>query len=142
MQKPEPNPNADSQPYWDACGREELIYQSCEHCGNSQFYPRARCVRCGSAKLRWLKSAGRGVVYAVTEVHTGQPGFEEDAPYFIALVELDEGFRIMTNIVGGRDGIVIGRRGRIVFETRGAYKLPQFLAEKKCPGSRPAKHYP
>jgi uncharacterized OB-fold protein len=71
----------------------------------------------------------------VTEVHAGQPGFEEDAPYFIALIELDEGFRIMTNIVGDRDGIVIGRCGHIVFETRGEHKLPHFVMEENRPGS-------
>jgi uncharacterized OB-fold protein len=127
MEKPAPRPNADTQPYWDACAREQLIYQSCTQCGRAQFHPRARCVHCGAATLEWLQSAGHGTVYAVTEVHVGQISFKEDAPYCIALIELDEGFRIMTNVVGDRSSVVIGSRGRIVFEARGEFKLPQFV---------------
>jgi hypothetical protein len=127
MQKPEPQANADSRPYWEACRREELIYQFCEECGKAQFYPRGRCVHCSNATLKWLTSAGGGRIYALTEVHVGQRN--NAAPYYLAMIEMDEGFKIMTNIVSGGKGASIGRRGHIVFESRGESKIPQFVVD-------------
>jgi uncharacterized protein len=129
MQKPQPLPNADSRPYWDACKLEQLIYQCCEDCGQAQFYPRARCVHCLSQKLQWRRSGCLGTVYAFTEIYVGQPAFNEQAPYLVALIELDEGFRIMSNVIGGSSEVRIGCRGRIVCESRGEIKLPQFVVE-------------
>lgn len=129
MQNPAPQANADSRPYWEACRREELIYQFCEECGKAQFYPRGRCVHCSNAALKWLISAGRGRIYAVTEVHVGQQRYNDGAPYYLAMIELDEGFKIMTNIVGEGRGPSIGRRGHIVFESRGDSKIPQFVVD-------------
>jgi len=129
MQKPELRPNADSRRYWDACNLGQLIYQFCEDCSQAQFYPRARCVHCLSQKLQWRNSALRGAVYAFTEVHVGQPAFGDQLPYVLALIELDEGFRIMSNVIGGRSEVTIGSRGQIVFESRGEFQLPQFVLD-------------
>lgn len=125
-------PNADSQPYWDAAAHGELIYQLCESCGKAQFYPRGRCVQCGGSVLKWLTSMGRGRIYAITEVHVGQAGYNDGAPYHLALIELDEGFRIMTNICGSRKDVTIDRRGHIIFEARHQYKLPQFVIDESA----------
>lgn len=131
MEKPEPKPNSDSQAYWDACGREELTYQFCAGCGKAQFYPRGRCIQCGNNALEWRISARLGAVYAVTQVYVGHPAFSADTPYPLALIELDEGFRLMTNVIGPESGnVTIGQRGHIVFETRGTFKLPQFVPER------------
>jgi uncharacterized OB-fold protein len=128
MNKPIPRPNADSQHYWDGCALGELRYQYCSQCDHAQFYPRAICLQCGNAELEWRVSSGRGQIYAFTEVHIGLPEFKEEAPYPIVLVELEEGFRVLMNIVGKRTDVVlaIGRTGQVVFEERGDLKLPQF----------------
>lgn len=128
LEKPVPHPNADSAPYWDACAEERLIYQYCENCERSQFYPRSICIHCGKDALIWRDSSRRGTIYALTEIHTaGMPAFRAETPFAIVLVEMEEGFRIMTNIVGTPiDAVAIGDSGMIVFERRGEMLLPQF----------------
>lgn len=81
--------------------------------------------------MHWRDSARLGSVYAITDIHAaGHPAFKSSAPFSVVLVEMDEGFRIMTNVVGDAGSITrIGDRGRIVFETRGSVKLPQFRPE-------------
>lgn len=125
--KPIPKPNADSRPYWEACNREELTFQRCGACGHAQFYPRALCVKCHSRELSWQKSSGRATVYSFTELHRAAiPSYQADVPYLVVLLELEEGFRLMTNVEGPPDGMQIGTRGRIVFEERGGQKVPKF----------------
>jgi len=89
------------------------------------------CARCGGRALDWRRSAGRGVVHAVSVVHRApSPAFKADVPYAIALVDLDEGFRMMANIVGADPArVAIGDRVRLVFEQRGEVALPQFTPE-------------
>lgn len=128
LEKPVPHPNADSAPYWDACAEGRLIYQHCGSCDRAQFYPRSICVHCGAGTLDWRESNRRGTVYALTEIHIpGMPAFHADAPFAIVLVALEEGFRIMTNVVGAPLGTVaIGDSGTIIFDRRGDMLLPQF----------------
>lgn len=80
-----------------AAGR--LTYQQCTHCGRVQVYPRTHCAQCHHGDLAWMASAGRGTLVSHTTVHRpANPAFRERAPYVLALVDLDEGFRVMTNI--------------------------------------------
>ena len=125
--KPAPVANADTRPFWEACNRGELLYQRCGSCRRPQFYPRAVCTHCLGADLEWEPSAGRGTVYSVTVNHRApNPAFEPDVPYAIALVDLDEGFRMMMNVVGCDPASVrIGTRVRVVFESRGEQRIPQ-----------------
>ena len=82
-----------------------LRYQNCDACGRAVFYPRFLCPFCGSLTLTWRESAGRGSVYAQTWVHSRSGG------YSVALVDLDEGFRLMSSIVGADPGdIATGMR--------------------------------
>lgn len=126
MNKPLPTPNADSKPYWDACANERLMYQRCLQCERAQFYPRAICTHCGSDRMEWRESSGRGTVYALTQVHIGLPSFKAESPYAIVLVEMEEGFRILMNVVGSQQGLAIDSRGHVIFEAREDVKLPQF----------------
>ena len=127
LSKPLPKPNADSVPFWEACNREELTFQRCGDCGHAQFYPRALCVKCHSRRLTWEKSGGRGEVYSFTELHRAAiPSFQADVPYLVVLLEMAEGFRLLCNVHGPAGGIAIGTKGRIVFEDRGAQKVPKF----------------
>jgi hypothetical protein len=128
MQKPIPAATADTREFWDACGRGELMYQICRGCGRAQFYPRRHCAACQADELEWRHSAGLGAVYSHTTVYRAPtPAFKADVPYVIALVDLDEGFRMMVNILGCDPGEVrIGGRVRIVFRADGEdMKLPQ-----------------
>jgi hypothetical protein len=128
MNKPLPLPTAETRDFWDACARDELLYQVCQRCAHVQFYPRRHCTACKAMDLEWRHSAGAGTVYSHTTVHRAPtPAFKADVPYVIALVDLDEGFRMMVNILGCDPADVrIGRRMRIVFRAAdGGMKLPQ-----------------
>lgn len=128
MQKPLPVATADTREFWDACGRGELLYQFCRSCDRAQFYPRRHCAACQAGELEWRRSAGLGAVYSHTTVYRAPtPAFKADVPYVIALVDLDEGFRMMVNILGcAPSAVSIGSRMRIVFRPAGGgVALPQ-----------------
>lgn len=126
--KPAPPVSPETQPFWDGCRAGELRYQHCAACRRPQFYPRAFCTACGRTDLEWRRSRGAGTVHAVTVVYRPPtPAFKGDVPYAIALVDLDEGFRMMANVVGGDpEGVRIGDRVRVTFERRGDVAVPQF----------------
>jgi uncharacterized OB-fold protein len=132
MSKPVPIPTTDTAAFWDGCRREELLYQQCTRCRHVQFYPRPFCTACQSGELAWRQSAKRGVIHSFTVMHRpANRAFDGDVPYVIALVDLDEGFRMMMNVIGANArAAAIGARVRIVFENRGAeHKLPQAVLE-------------
>ena len=86
-------------PYWDACRRGELLYQRCGACGEVNMKPARVCASCGNAALTWERSNGRGTLYSWTVVWRPQhPSFQ--VPYAPAIVALDEGFWMLTAIIG------------------------------------------
>jgi uncharacterized OB-fold protein len=96
--RPLPSSAPDSQEYWDGLNRGELRIQYCEACDRHQFYPRFICTQCAGA-VQWITAAGRGFVYSYTTVYQNRmPPFDALVPYVIALVQLDEGPRMLTNI--------------------------------------------
>lgn len=127
MAIPLPKPNADTQPFWDATAEGRLIYQFCPACEKAQFYPRSTCLACQGGSLEWRESRGLGTIATFTEVlRAPTAAFRDMAPYVIALVDLDEGFRMMVNIVDGeRAAIAIGARTRTVFREVDGFTLPQ-----------------
>jgi len=132
MSKPVPVPTTDSAEYWHGCNREELLYQRCGSCSRAQFYPRRMCASCQSEDVSWARSQRRGAIHSFTVVHRpANPSFRDDVPFVIALVDMDEGFRMMLNIVGEkRLSSAIGSRVRIVFEARSPeQKIPQAMLE-------------
>ena len=111
-----PRANAETAPFWEGCRRGELLYQVCAPCGRAQFPPRARCAHCHEARLEWRRSAGRGTVHSFTVVERA-PSAAFETPYVLALIDLDEGFRMMTNLRGcAPEDAAIGLVVRIVFE--------------------------
>jgi uncharacterized protein len=96
---PIPHPNPETRPYWDAARAGRLDLQRCVPCDRLVWYPRRRCHRCGSDDLRWETLSGRASVYAFTVVHRA-PDPSVEVPYVVALVDLEEGARVMTNLVG------------------------------------------
>ena len=100
MNRPLPTPTAETKPFWDGCNLGELRYQACKVCGHVQYLPRRLCVTCHSEEIEWRVSGRRGAVYSHTTVYRAPtPAFRADVPYVIALIQLDEGFRMMLNIV-------------------------------------------
>jgi uncharacterized protein len=97
-QKIVPQPNAETQVFWDKANQDELWIQRCNQCNKPYFYPRFFCPRCLSQDVEWFKTAGKGKLHTYMINHRAAPGFEDEAPYAIAVVELDEGVRMMTNI--------------------------------------------
>lgn len=94
---PEPN----TQPFWEATKRHELVYQVCNACATVVFYPRSHCTHCTSLDLAWKKSKGLGTIYTYSMVRRSQhPAFRDLVPYAVAWVDLDEKLRLLTNIVG------------------------------------------
>ena len=117
-ERPLPRPTALSQPFWDAAQSHELHVQRCTACGTHVFYPRYNCTNCGSRDLEWVRASGRGSVYTYTIARRPtHRAFAERVPYVIAIVELDEGPRLTTNIVGCEpDDVRIGMPVEASFE--------------------------
>ena len=98
--KPLPTVSGETKPYWDSCRRGQLMIQKCDSCAEYQFYPRGICANCWSNDIQWYSASGKGTVWTFTVTHQNRtPGFAEDVPYVLALVELEEGVRMFTNIV-------------------------------------------
>ena len=98
--KPIPPMNPWAEPFWAGTREGRLVIQKCADCGKHVFYPRLVCPFCFSERLGWIEASGRGTVYSHTLVQSNPPSaFMEDLPFTIAIVELEEGVRMMTNIV-------------------------------------------
>jgi uncharacterized protein len=126
---PLPVANADSQPYWDAARERRLLIRKCNACGAKHFMPRHLCPSCWSDRLEWVESRGAGSVHSFTIVRRAPlASFGARAPYVVALIDLEEGPRMLTNIVGEDAlSVRIGDRVGVTFEDRGGGALlPQF----------------
>ena len=111
---PMPDDSAASAPFWDATRTPRLVIQRCDDCAAFVWYPRAVCPRCLSGELTWTEAAGAGIVYSVS-VHYRSPAPElaDAVPYAVALIDLDEGPRMLSNIVQcDPEAIRIGDRVR------------------------------
>jgi uncharacterized OB-fold protein len=97
--RPAPRPDPESAQYWAATLDGRLVVQRCTSCGHHQLYPRAHCLQCRSP-VEWVDASGRGTVYSYTIIRQNfSRAFRDLLPYVVALVDLDEGPRLMTNIV-------------------------------------------
>lgn len=127
--KPLPIIDGDSRPYWEAACRHEFMLPRCDGCEKFFFYPRAFCPHCNSQSVTWEQVSGRGTVYSYTVSRIPvSPAYTDDVPYVVALVDLDEGPRVMANIVNCKPPWVeIGVRVKVVFQDVTAeVTLPQF----------------
>ncbi len=126
--KPLPYIHPETKEYWDGAGRDELLVRRCRSCGAYHFYPRDFCPSCFSFDVGWVKASGRGTIYSFTVCHRGAPGFEDDVPYNLVLVELEEGVRMMSNVIGcANEDLTIGMPVEVVFEDAGGnVTLPKF----------------
>ena len=122
--RPAPIPDADSAPYWQAAHDGRLVVQRCDECGGCQLYPRDRCLVC-RGPVSWVEASGRGTVYSFTVIRQNYSRpFRDWIPYVVALVDLEEGPRLMTNVVGCapedvRVGLPVRARFEAVSDTAG-----------------------
>ena len=92
-----PQPTPETQHYWDGAKRGELLLQTCNSCSHTYFPPRPFCPECGSRDVKVVQASGKGRLYSYIINHMKAPGYEP--PFAVAVVELEEGPRIMTNIL-------------------------------------------
>jgi uncharacterized OB-fold protein len=131
--RPQPRfPEPDTEPFWEATKQHELKYQTCNKCSEVIFFPRRHCSRCGSDDTKWSVSKGEGTVYTFSVVmQSRHPAFKDLGAYSVAYVDLDEGFRIMTNVVGVENPVTdiqCGMRVKLRWADQGAgeISLPMF----------------
>lgn len=124
MAIPMPVITPETATFWEGCNAGEVRYQRCEHCHVVQRVPRAMCSNCHEHALAWQRSSGLGAVLSFTTVKRPPPAFRERAPYVIAIVDMDEGFRLMVTMRDGREPR-IGGRVRIVFREEAGQALPE-----------------
>jgi uncharacterized protein len=97
----EPPVTEEAEAFWSATERHELVLPWCTSCDQAFWYPRPVCPRCLRPDIEWRRASGRGEVYAVSVMHRpAYPGMADRVPYAVALVDLDEGVRLLTNVVG------------------------------------------
>lgn len=114
-----------TEPFWNACVEGRLLVQRCTACGTHQFYPRPFCLSCESSTLEWAETKGTGTIYSITTVRLPVTP-ELPPPYLLALVDLDEGPRLLTNIEA--DAASIGDRVSVAWRQReGLPPLPVFV---------------
>lgn len=125
---PMPAPNADSAYYWQCASGAKLVLQQCGACGHKRFPPRHHCPVCWSDATIWVAASGEGTIHAATVVRRPpSPQFRDEVPYVVALIELPEGPRLLTNIIGpNASSAKIGDGVHVRFEQRGDGAVPQF----------------
>ena len=122
-----------TKPFWDATQAGELRIQRCSACTKHYLYPRTHCPNCGSSKTEWVKVSGRARLYSYVISHMAAPGWEGNVPYVIAVVQLEEGPRMLSNLVGvpaDPAALILDTPLEVVFEARGNMTLPLFRPVK------------
>lgn len=139
--KPEPLATPETRPFWEAAARGSLQVQLCDSCRRHYFYPRSACPHCGSADVSWVECSGRASLHSYVISHRPAPGFTP--PFVIAVVELEEGPRMMTNLVGvdpDPSQLQLDMPLWVDFEPRGDHHLPVFRTSAAGTGTAKESH--
>ena len=134
---PLPTPSTVSEPHWEGCKRGELMVQHCQDCDGYVFIPQPACTHCQSENLEWVQSSGKGTVYSWTMVYRPQqPSFE--TPYASAIIEVEEGWYMLTNLVDiAVEDVRIGLPVEVVFHAiNDETTLPYFRPAGVAPSGR------
>jgi uncharacterized protein len=125
---PAPAVNPETMDFWAGTAEGRLLLKRCQDCGSVIWYPRAICPECSSLDTEWFEASGRGRVYSYTVNYRGEGAYQDCGPFVLAYVELDEGPRVMTNIVGTDDAdLAVGLPVEVVFhDTAEGSALPRF----------------
>lgn len=134
---PNPTPRGEERVYFQAAAEMRLTYQVCDTCRSTVFYLRDICPHCGGEHLKLRDSAGLGTVYSYTVQHrAGHPYFADRTPMTLALIDLDEGYRLLADVEGS-DGVTVGMPVEVVFRAvDGELTLPHFRPRSRKEGSR------
>jgi uncharacterized OB-fold protein len=126
-----PRRTLETEAFWDGCAAGRLVLPRCDECGKLIWYTRLSCPFCGSHAITQVEVSGRGSVYSFSIVRRGAGPFREVAPYVLALVELDEGPTMMTNVVDvDPEAVTVGQRVHVVFEpTDDGEAIPRFAPD-------------
>lgn len=127
--KPVPTVNPWAKPFWEAAREEKLIIQYCKDCRKHIFYPRVHCPFCASENVNWVEASGKGTVYTFTVVENNAPSaFINDMPYVVAVIKLEEGVQMLSNIVGCDPAdVTFDMPVTVTFEKlNDEFKLPKF----------------
>ncbi|HEY1969360.1 MAG TPA: OB-fold domain-containing protein [Pseudonocardia sp.] len=125
---PQPTVNPETRAFWAAAAEHRLAVPVCRSCQEAYWYPRVKCPRCHSMDTTSVDASGDGAIYSYTVVRRCSGEYSAATPYVLALVELAEGPRILTNVVDWEDGeLTIGAPVRLTFhDTAGGTALPRF----------------
>ena len=127
MSFPLPEPTPLTKPYWDALREGHLIYQRCRRCAHAWLPPRQECPECLHPDWEWTRASGRGHVVSWVVFHRAyHEAFASRIPYNVSLVELEEGPRLLTNIVNPARGIAAGREVMLKIEQEQGFPLARF----------------
>ena len=129
MRRMQPPTTPLTEPFWEATRDGRYLVQWCLECDEPIFYPREFCPGCLGTQLEWRPASGAGTVYAVTVEHRPQDKANADfAPYAVALIDLEEGVRILSNVIGCEpDDVSVGMTVRVTWEPlEDGRQLPQF----------------
>lgn len=124
-----PVSTAETAEYWAGCRRHELLIQCCSDCAAHQFYPRILCTRCSGRSLRWVRASGRGTIRSFTIVRRAvSAAYAAEVPYVVALIRLEEGPTLMSNVVGcDVEAVTMGMPVEVVFDDwPGGVTVPKF----------------
>jgi uncharacterized protein len=113
--KPLPQPTKVTKPFWDAAKRHELMLQRCDECHKFIYYPRARCPHCFSDRLQWRSCSGKGKLYSFTVVRRPSTRLFAE-PYVLAIVELEEGPRMTSNVVAAPETLKVDMPVTVFFD--------------------------
>ena len=118
--KPIPTPTTLTKPFWDGASAGVLMLQRCADCGKVHFYPRHLCPYCHSSALEWFQASGEGHIHTYAVQHRGFGGYAQEVPYVTAVIDLNEGDRMLTVLRGvdasKPESIKIGAKVRVEFE--------------------------
>lgn len=136
---PLPTPTVLTREFWMSAKKRKLVFQYCSKCKMLQSYPKPWCSECGSEELSWKEVSGKGTVYSYTiprQVIDNSPAFEKNLPFVVAIVQLEEGARLYSNIIGlPPEDVRIGMKVEVSFEDVSSdIALPKFrplLSERK-----------
>ena len=125
-------PTPETRPFWEGCAGGELRIQYCGRCGAHFFYPRASCPGCGlTDRVEWVTASGEATLCSYVIQHVPAPGYEP--PFVIAIVELVEGVRMTTNLVGvaaDPAALELGMALVVDFEARADVSVPVFRPQQ------------
>lgn len=127
--KPLPVTDEDTKPFWDFCKAHELRVQKCGQCGKLHYPPSPICPHCLSMESEWVELSGKGQVYSFIIVRRRyHPGFAAEIPYTVAIIETDEGIRMLSNVIGCKpEEVSIGMPVQVAFEdVTPEFALPKF----------------